>query len=190
VDGHTSGGLADTLGDGTTGTPKRIPTLLGTRLTDPWAWNGKVRELNEQVRQSLETTMRVKDATPQQIDDITAYLHTLAPPPPLEPATDEPADRERLSRGEALFEELGCAKCHVPPLTYTSPDAYDVGLVDEKGLNKFNPPSLRGVSQGYSFFHDGRAKTLAQVFTLHGHQLSRELTEAELAELLRFLRSL
>jgi mono/diheme cytochrome c family protein len=190
INGHTSGQLADTLGDDTTGTPKRILTLLGTRLTDPWAWNGKVRNLNEQVRKSLETTMHVKNVTPQQVDDITAFLHTLPPPPPLEPATNDPADRARLTRGESLFKDLGCAKCHVPPLTYTSPDVYDVSLQDEKGMSKFNPPSLRGVSQGYSFFHDGRAKSLEEVFTAHGHQLDRALADAELADLLRFLRSL
>jgi cytochrome c peroxidase len=190
TDGHTNGQLADTLGDGTHGTPKRIPTLLGTRLSDPWAWNGSVRELHEQAQKSLENTMHAPKFTPQDVLDITAFLHTLPPPPPLEPATKAPQDIEQLARGEALFTRLGCGKCHVPPLTYTSPEVYDVGLEDEKGLKKFNPPSLRGVSQGYSFLHDGRAKTLESVFTEHGHQLPRPLETAELADLLRYLRSL
>jgi cytochrome c peroxidase len=188
--GHSTYQLADTLGDDTIGTPKRIPTLLGTRLTDPWAWNGKQRDLSEQVRKSLETTMHAKEFTQQQVGDLVAYLHTLEPPPPLEAATDDAADKEKLARGQALFENLGCARCHVPPLTYTSPDAFDVGLSDEKGLIKFNPPSLRGVSQGYTFFHDGRAKSLEDVFTVHGHMLDRALSDKELGDLLRFLRSL
>lgn len=188
--GHTTYQLADTLGDDTTGTPKRIPTLLGTRLTDPWAWNGKIRDLNEQVRKSLETTMHAKSFTQQQVGDIAAFLHTLEPPPPLQPATNDPTDQAQLARGQALFQTLNCGKCHVAPLTYTSPEAYDVGLSDEEGLTKFNPPSLRGVSQGYTFFHDARAKSLGEVFTVHGHMLDRTLTDAELADLLRFLRSL
>jgi mono/diheme cytochrome c family protein len=188
--GHTTYQLADTLGDETTGTPKRIPTLLGTRLTDPWAWNGKQRDLTEQVRKSLETTLHAKDFTPDQVGDIVAYLHTLEPPPPLQPASHDPEDKKQLAQGESLFQNLGCAKCHVPPLTYTSPEAYDVGLADEKGLTKFNPPSLRGVSQGYTLFHDGRAKSLGEVFTVHGHMLDRALSDAELADLLRFLSSL
>jgi cytochrome c peroxidase len=134
--------------------------------------------------------MHAKNFTPQQVDDITAFLHTLPPPPPLQPATDEPEDKAQRARGSALFNDLGCAKCHVSPLTYTSSDAHDVGMEDEKGLRKFNPPSLRGVSQGYAFFHDGRAKSLGEVFTIHGHQLDRPLEKAELADLLRFLRSL
>ncbi len=82
------------------------------------------------------------------------------------------------------------ARCHVPPLTYTSPEAYDVGLADEQGQKKFNPPSLRGVSQGESFFHDGRAKTLSDVFTEFGHGLDANLSDQDLADLLRFLRSI
>lgn len=188
--GHTTYQVADTLGDDTTGTPKRIPALLGTRLTDPWAWNGKIRDLNEQVRKSLETTMHATNFTQEQVGDIAAFLHTLEPPPPLQPATDDPADKAQLTRGETLFQALNCGKCHVGPLTYTSPDAYDVGLSDELGLTKFNPPSLRGVGQGYTFLHDGRAKSLADMFTVHGHMLNRALTTNELADLLRFLRSL
>ena len=134
--------------------------------------------------------MHAPKFTPQDVLDLTAFLHTLPFPPPLQPATKEPEDQMQLSRGEHLFTELGCAKCHVPPLTYTSPEVYDVGFADEQGLTKFNPPSLRGVSQGYSFFHDGRAKTLDEVFTVHGHQLSRELQLSELRDLLRYLRSL
>ena len=190
TDGHTCGLVADTLGDGTYGTPKRIPTLLGTRLSDPWAWNGGVRELHEQVQKSLENTMHAPKFSPQDVLDITAFLHTLPPPPPLEPVSEAPKDIAQLARGKGLFHSLGCAKCHVPPLTYTSPEVYDVGLEDEKGLKKFNPPSLRGVSQGYSFFHDGRAKTLEAVFTEHAHQLPRALEKEELADLVRFLRSL
>ena len=57
TDGHSNGLLADTLGDNTYGTPKRTLTLRGTALTDPWAWNGEVKYLHDQVRKSLEETM-------------------------------------------------------------------------------------------------------------------------------------
>src|SRR5262249_42246817 len=102
VHGHTNYELADTLADGTTDTPKRIPTLLGTRATYPWAWNGKVGELDEQVRMSLETTLHLQNVTPQQVIDINAFLLTLTPPPPLQPATDDPVDQSQLARGQSL----------------------------------------------------------------------------------------
>jgi cytochrome c peroxidase len=80
--------------------------------------------------------------------------------------------------------------CHIPPLTFTSHDVFDVGLPDENKLAKFNPPSLRGVGQGQSFLHDARATRLEDVFDVYGHQLRGELADADRADLLRFLRGL
>jgi cytochrome c peroxidase len=86
--------------------------------------------------------------------------------------------------------ELDCKRCHVPPLTYTSQDAYDVGLADAAGNRKFNPPSLRGVGHGPAYFHDNRASSLEDVFEVYGHQLDKPLSVNEQRSLLRFLRSL
>jgi hypothetical protein len=187
-DGHTTGQLVDTLGDGSRGTHKRALTLLGTGVTGKWAWSGEVA-LDMQVHESLQKTMG-KRTTAQKVSDITAFLQTLPPPPPLKPATDDPADKAQLSRGEALFGSLGCVDCHVPAQGYTSNATYDVGLRDEWRMTRFNPPSLRGVSQGYSFFHDGRATRLEDVFVTHGHPHGEALAADQLADLLRFLSSL
>jgi YVTN family beta-propeller protein len=188
-DGHTTGQLVDTLGDDTKGTHKRVLTLLGTGRTGKWAWNGDAVTLKSQVFQSLKTTMG-KQSTPQIVSDITAFLQTLPPPPPLRPAVDEPADIAQLSRGETLFRGLGCVDCHVPAHGYTSDETYDVGLRDEKRMTRFNPPSLRGVSQGYSFFHDGRANRLEEVLVTHRHPDGQALPDDQVADLLRFLSSL
>jgi hypothetical protein len=188
-DGHTTGQLADTLGDGSRGTHKRALTLLGSGVTGKWAWSGEVATLNKQVLDSLQKTMG-KKTTPQKVSDITAFVQTLPPPPPLRPALDDPADKAQLSRGEALFHALGCADCHVPELGYTSDATYDVGLRDERRMTRFNPPSLRGVGQGYSFFHDGRATRLEDVFVIHRHPHGDALPADQLADLLRFLSSL
>jgi CxxC motif-containing protein (DUF1111 family) len=163
-------------------------TLLGSATTGKWAWSGD-ESLPVQVHNSLQTTLG-KKTTPQKVSDITAFLQTLPPPPPLRPATEDPADIDQLARGEALFRARGCVECHVPAQGYTSDATYDVGLRDENGLTKFNPPSLRGVSQGYTFFHDGRAKQLADVFLTHRHPFGDELPADQLADLLRFLGSL
>jgi YVTN family beta-propeller protein len=194
-DGHTTGQRADTQGENlrlprpTKGTHKRILTLLGSSSTEGWTWTGEVTDLNSQVIKALETTMG-KPTNPQIVSDLTAFIQTLPPPPPLKPATDDPTDKAQLARGEGLFRSHGCANCHVPALGYTSNDAYDVGLEDEKGRTTFNPPSLRGVSQGYSFFHDGRATKLEEVLTTHLHPRGKELPADEVADLVRFLSSL
>jgi len=62
--------------------------------------------------------------------------------------------------------------------------------VDEVGGRLFNPPSLRGVSQGGPYFHDGRAATLDEVFLKHRHQLRGDPSAGELQDLVAFLKSL
>ena len=41
TDGHTNNLLSDTLGDGSYGAPKRVPSLLGVAATGPWTWTGR-----------------------------------------------------------------------------------------------------------------------------------------------------
>lgn len=190
TDGHSNGLLADTLGDGSHGTPKRILTLRGTALTDPWAWDGSMKYLQDQIEKSFLDTMHAPSVSGEQINDLLSYLHTLPPPPPLEPATEDKADRQKVEGGRRLFAERGCVRCHIPPLTYSSHEAHDVGFADEQGRRKFNPPSLRGMGQGYRFLHDNRAATLEEVFTKYRHKVGPGLTADERSDLLRFLRSL
>ena len=57
TDGHTNGLLSDTLGDGSYGAPKRVPSLLGVAATGPWTWTGSMDRLEDQVRKSIATTM-------------------------------------------------------------------------------------------------------------------------------------
>jgi DNA-binding beta-propeller fold protein YncE len=190
VNGHTHGLRADTLGDNSYGAPKRTPTLLGTAIADKWGWNGSFQYLHEQIQKSLTTTLRSDAVSPQNALDLSAYLHTLSSPPPLEPATAAEADLAQIARGRKVFTDHGCARCHVPPLTYTSHDTHDVGLTDERGQTKFNAPSLRGVSQGRRFFHDNRARSLDDVFLEFNHPRGTVLSDDDLADLLRFLRSL
>ena len=188
VDGHTNGGRSDTFGDDTEGAPKRVLSLLGVGETGPWGWNGKKTTLPKQIHQSAASTMRGKGLTDKSATDIAAFLKTLQPPPPYEPATT-PADRALVQDGRRLFESLSCTDCHTGT-TLTSVDVYDVGLVDERGLRKFNPPTLRGVGYREYLFHDKRASSLEEVFTKFDHQLEQKLSDPEFKSLLRYLRSL
>ncbi|HEV8001688.1 MAG TPA: cytochrome c peroxidase [Planctomycetaceae bacterium] len=186
-DGQSSDALSDTLGDGTFGAAKRIPPLGGVGETGPWAWNGSIHDLGDQVRKSLQTTLRTKSVTSGQVADLTAYLKTLKPAPP-ENATADATEKLAIERGHGIFARQKCDRCHVPP-TFTSPSLYDVGLRDEVGNRRFNPPSLRGAGQRVAFFHDGRATSLRDVFSVHHHPGTTQLPEADLIDLLAFLRS-
>jgi mono/diheme cytochrome c family protein/DNA-binding beta-propeller fold protein YncE len=188
TDGHTSGALNDNFTDGSFGTPKRVLSLMGTRNTGPWAWNGGMPDLETQIRTSIKSTMQGTPPTDKQVTDLAAYLRSLPPPPPLTQVRGT-ADAEAVKRGRKVFAREKCATCHAPP-TYTSPKTYDVGVHDELGGTQFNPPSLRGLSQGGPYFHDGRAATLEEVFTRFSHPAPSKLSDADVRDLLQFLGSL
>jgi YVTN family beta-propeller protein len=187
-DGHTNGQLNDNLTDGTFGTPKRVLSLLGVKDTGPWAWNGKMPDLESQIRHSIRSTMQGKKPTDAQVNDLAAYLRSLPPPPSLLKSRGK-LDAAMSERGRAVFVREKCADCHAAP-TYTTPRTYDVGLRDEVGGSHFNPPSLRGVSQGMAYFHDNRARTLEEVFTRFAHPRGDKLSENDTRDLLHFLGGL
>jgi cytochrome c peroxidase len=205
TDGRSNGQLADTLGDGSFGAPKRVPSLLGVGATAPWGWLGNFERLEDQVRKSVESTMQGKPPTDAQVADLTAFLRSLDPPshpaskkpddeavaplvPAPQPASEKPND-EAIARGREVFRARGCAECHAPP-EYTSPGRFDVGLADEVGNRKFNPPSLRGVGGREPLMHDGRAERLGDVFRRVKHPKGAAYSDAEVNDLTAFLRTL
>lgn len=185
TDGHASAVLADTLGDGSYGAPKRTLSLLGVGATAPYAWDGHLATLDEQVVASFRTTLRGKAPDPSHVRAVTAYLRTLPAAPPV--STD--ADPSSVARGRAVFERRRCDRCHTPP-KFTSGKSHDVGLSDGVGNTLFNPPSLLGVSQRDRLFHDGRARGLEEVFVRFAHPNDREMPEQDVADLIAFLKTL
>jgi YVTN family beta-propeller protein len=188
TDGHTNGQLNDNLSDGSFGTPKRVLTLRGVRDTAPYAWLGTMPDLESQLRKSIQVTMQGQKPNESDVHDLAAFLRTLPAAPPVAAATS-PESVALTRQGQAVFRAQGCINCHAPP-TYTSPKSYDVGLKDEAGNSRFNPPSLRGLSQGGPYFHDNRAATLEEVFSRYRHELKGELSSEDFRALLAFLQSL
>ena len=188
TDGHSNGGLADTFGDNSTGAPKRVLSLLGVGETGPWGWNGAQASLSAQVHQSARSTMKGPGLSTTDAADLVAFLKTLTPPPPFQKADSAP-ESKIVNAGRQLFESLNCTDCHTGR-TLTSSQTYDVGLVDERGLKRYSPPSLRGVGHRTLLFHDGRASGVVDVITRFQHQLPRPLDSGEQQRLIRFLNSL
>jgi YVTN family beta-propeller protein len=190
TDGHTNGLLNDGFADGTYGTPKRVPSLLGTGDTAPWAWNGGRESLEEQTRKSITVTMQGQEelATRETVEAIAAYLRSLRPPPAIATARGGAAN-DAVRGGRLIFESRRCGECHEAP-ALTSAAVYDVDLEDEKGWRRFNPPSLLGVSQRAPYLHDSSAATLREVLETRGHPRGAEYTSDELSDLVAFLESL
>ena len=190
TDGHTNEMLNDNLGDNDFGAPKRVLSLLGVSGTEPLSWLGKVESLEDQIQKSMEKTMIHTSTTDEMISDLAAYLRTLKTPPSIFSArNDSETPHDLIQQGSEIFHSLKCNRCHSPP-KYTSPKIFDVGLEDVHGNHKFNPPSLRGVSQRKHFFHDNRAQSLEAVFTEFQHPNHEAIPPSQLKALLSFLNSL
>ena len=168
VDGHSPDLLADTKGDGRYDNAKRIPSLFNIANTGPWAWNGSEAILENQITKTITTSMHRRPSSQETgasdmsiARDIVAYL--IKQQIPKEPVEDTAARKQ----GQALFESRGCATCHKPESHYTSSETYDVGVADELGQTKFNPPSLEGLRYRRAYFHDARYKSLEKLISNH-----------------------
>jgi hypothetical protein len=73
---------------------------------------------------------------------------------------------------------------------YTSRGRYDIGLKDEVGNREFNPPSLRGLSGRDALLHDGRARSLEDLFRQEKHPRGTALSPREISDLVAFLKTL
>lgn len=144
------------------------------------------------------------------------YVRFLATPAPRAPA--DRSAREAIAEGERLFEEIGCAACHVPRWTtgpHPSPalDRETFRLYSDLLLHDMGPElagvcdadaaptewltmRLVGLAHRTEFLHDGRAENLAAAIRWHGGEAgaSREaferLTSDDREALLAFLRTL
>lgn len=149
----------------------------------------------------------------QDLGDLIAFTRFLAPPQP------KPFD-EKARRGEARFEQIGCAKCHIPELpssrgpvrAFTDLLLHNMGEELADGIPfgtpqasaidpdhtafEFRTSPLWGVSHFPPYLHDGRARTIDEAIRMHGGEAlaARQAYEGLAAEqredLLTFLRHL
>lgn len=133
-------------------------------------------------------------------------------------AGDEAALSEAAKRGHAVFEKAKCANCHAGVLftdllyhnvgigatgatTPTDVGRFKVTNVD-KDTGAFKTPTLRDVARSAPYFHDGSVATLEEAvkYMVGGgndnpwldktNLQKQDLTDAEVADLVEFLRSL
>jgi cytochrome c peroxidase len=117
------------------------------------------------------------------------------------PAPKGSFDAAAAKRGEALFNgQAKCATCHVPPL-YTEP-GWNMHTADEIGVDSFQADRapdhryrtspLKGLwtHQQGGFYHDARFATLTDVVQHYNTTMSLQLNNAEVADLVEYLKSL
>lgn len=127
----------------------------------------------------------VDEATVQRLVDFVRFLA----PSPGRPRVD-PAEMERVEQGRQLFQQIGCAECHVPRLRTGRSDvdaldrrdvlAYSDYLLHDLGSDfadvcgvAAGPSELRtapltGLGHRRIFLHDGRALAVEDAILMHG----------------------
>lgn len=188
--GGGSDGLAWDTSEKPAGEHLNSRSLLGVRDTRPFGWKGESETLADRVKNTMRHVHKHK-ISDADAADVAAFLQTLDPPRPLpQPANAVPA----VARGMTLFHgKANCVRCHRGS-ELTSPAPRAVIANGKNELVPFDVPSLRGVARTAPYLHDGRAMTLEAIFKQHNprqqHGRAHLLSEAELADLVMYLRSL
>jgi YVTN family beta-propeller protein len=139
----------------------------------------------------------------KDLDALAIYTNSF--PVRLSPHIPEPGKLSASAeRGKKIFFDAGtkCATCHSGPY-YTDGKKdppfirHDVGTGGdqrEKMGPKFDTPTLLGVYRLNRYLHDGRAKSLHEVLTVHNpgdkHGTTSHLKPSEVDDLVAFLKSL
>ncbi len=180
--------------DSTAGVPDsfRTLTLWGVSETGPpYLWDASRNDLLSVTRLYTDTIMGGQ-ATTDEIEALVAYQKSLRFPRNAWLASDghlTPAQE----RGRVIYETKGfCTPCHPAP-TGTTTKPKDVGT---GGV--FKTPGLRLMFSMGPYFHDGRARTLADVIAFYEadpsgilRQQGMEITLSaqEEADLIEYMKS-
>ncbi|HEY7678992.1 MAG TPA: beta-propeller fold lactonase family protein [Terriglobia bacterium] len=194
---------------------RNTTSLRGVSDTRPIHWSAdrdEVQDFEFTIRELQQGTGLLRDQFPYRplgspnaglspdLDALAAYVDTLQPKP-----NALAHDAAAVERGRAVFDraDVGCARCHVPPrytdstLAGSSSPTHNVGTgdgPDERLGPAFDTPSLRALWDSPPYLHDGSAPTLRDVLTARNpgdqHGRTSHLFEAEIADLIAFLRSL
>lgn len=208
-EGHTDGLAYDFDVDGVGRDFLLNRSLQGIRGTAPFKWAGSNATLERQCGPRFAMVLTRADPIPDdRLGDLVAYLESLPPsrPAPVRRDTVDVGRSTAVDRGRAIFlrettkkgepipPEARCATCHAGPL-YTNRLKADVGTrtAADRGAI-FDVPHLTGVGRKAPYLHDGRARSLEEIWTLPGvedrHGQVTDMNKSDLNDLVEFLRSL
>jgi YVTN family beta-propeller protein len=197
--------------------PRTTTSLRGAGETRPLHWSAdrdEVQDFEFTIRDLQAGTGLIRDGVPNlplgepnagrsaDLDALAAFVESLRPKSSPFLNADGSLTVAAL-RGKAVFErpDVGCIVCHSGPRftdsTLGAGLLHDVGTGDgpDEGLGPaFDTPSLRQVWDRPVLLHDGRAKSLQNVLTIHNagdrHGRTSHLAPSEISDLVQFLRSL
>lgn len=124
---------------------------------------------------------------------LRAYQHSI-PAPPAAAGSFVKADADR---GHTIFQQ-SCARCHVGTsgtdnntgvMHKPSETGMNAAYADRTSSKAYRTTPLRALWQHAPYFHDGSAKTLADVVTHYDTVLKLSLTTAQQHDLVEYLKS-
>lgn len=203
-DAHVDGLSYDFDGDGIGDNLLDNRTLQGVANTGPFKWNGKNPSLDVQCGPRFaRVLMRTDPIPPAELRDLTTFLRSLPPPRTLPKNHVLTPSQERgrkiffateTSSGVPIPRSRQCQTCHRPPLfTNRLPSA--IGTKGPRDSTEyFDTPHLLGISATAPYLHDGRAKTLEELWTTYQtndlHGVSSYMDKHQLNDLVEFLKTL
>jgi YVTN family beta-propeller protein len=175
--------------------------------TPPFKWNGKNQTVFKQDGMRFSTVLtRTEPFSYPDLDAISSYIMTGIKYPPnlrynstgslteAQLRGKKIFDRSMTSKGEEIPENNRCITCHPAPY-YTNLKQVDVNtLVATDDSMKLDTPHLNNIYASPPYLHDGRAKTLEEIWTIYGkseqHGVVNDLTKDQLNDLVEYLKSL
>lgn len=241
-DTPTSTGIKDQLGR------RNSPTVINSAYAPELFWDGRAASLEEQalgpvqdpleMGNTLENLVETMRGIPEYVERfekvfgteptaegfakaVAAFERTvLSGDSPYDRymAGDETAMTEAQVRGMELFQNVGCADCHMPPV-FSDFSYYNAGVGMDKDepdegrkevtgfdfdMGAFRVPALRNVAETAPYFHDGSVSTLEEAVALmaaggkdNPHRSSMfdyvrdaEITPEQQEDLVAFLKAL
>jgi YVTN family beta-propeller protein len=175
--------------------------------TPPFKWSGKNQTIYKQDGMRFSTVLtRTEPFAYNDLDALVAYIVTgIHYPPNLQYNPDGKLTKKQLL-GKAIFERTHtnsgeeipvadrCITCHPPPYYTNLKMAYVGTLAASDDSILFDTPHLNNIYASAPYLHDGRAKTLEEIWTIFGkserHGIVNDLTKMDLNYLIEYLKSL
>jgi hypothetical protein len=206
-DGHVDGLAYDFDGSGVGDNLLDNRSLCGVAGTEPFKWNGKNPTLQFQDGPRFARVLMRTDPIPgPQLDQLADFIVHLPPERTLpwsrvgKPLTPTEERGRRLffatqrNDGSPIPVRLQCQTCHTPPL-FTNRLIASVGTqLPRDPKDGFDTPHLLGIGASAPYLHDGRAKTLEELWTVYQkddqHGVSSYWSKEQLNDLVEYLKTL
>jgi YVTN family beta-propeller protein len=175
--------------------------------TPPFKWNGKNQTVYKQDGMRFSTVLtRTEPFNYDDLDALVAHIVTGIPYPPNTMYNPTGEMNAIQLRGKAIFErtlttkgkeipvENRCITCHPPPYYTNLKMAYVGTLAATDDSMLLDTPHLNNVYASSPYLHDGRAKTLEEIWTKYSpkdqHGVANDLSKIQLNELIEYLKAL